>query len=102
MQTERTMPASVDAEKQILGAILMDETGFAYNQAVSAIKPDDLSLDSHRRIFSRMIELMEAGSPINFNTLTDCLGQYREIEQVGGVQYVLSLTDGMPRIKNIG
>lgn len=100
-QIEQAMPMSVDAERAILGAVLLDQTGNAYNQAVSQILPGDFGMDSHRRIFARMVEVFESGSPIDFVTLTERLGQQKEIEAVGGVAYVTSLTDGLPRVKNI-
>src|SRR5258708_16254915 len=48
-----------------------------------------------------MLELSDTGRPIDFVTLTEQLGQHKEIESVGGVAYVTSLTDGLPRVKNI-
>lgn len=49
-----------------------------------------------------MSELAERGEPIDYNTLTVELGKHREIESVGGAQYICNLTDGLPRVKNIG
>ena len=50
------LPANVEAEKTILGAILLDNA--AHSEAAEKIESDDFSLDSHRRIFLRMTELM--------------------------------------------
>jgi len=97
---DRGLPASIDAERAILGAILLDN--LAYHQAAQAsLLPEDFSLDSHRRIYLRMTELCESGRPVDFVTLSEQLGQHKEIESVGGVAYVTSLTDGLPRVKNI-
>ncbi len=96
---DRGLPASADAERAILGAILLDNQ--AYPQAAEFLQADDFSLDSHRRIYLRMMELAETGRPIDYVTLTEQLGQHKEIEAVGGVAYVTSLTDGLPRVKNI-
>ena len=96
---DRGLPASLDAERSILGAILLDN--FAYNQAAEALRPDDFSLDSHRRIYSRMVELSETSRPIDLITLTEELGRHKEVEAVGGVAYITSLTDGVPRRPNI-
>lgn len=96
---ERGLPASAEAERAILGAILLDNS-CAY-QAIGTIRADDFSLDSHRRIFLRMDELARRDAPIDFVTLTEIIGQHKEIESVGGVAYVTSLTDGLPRVKNI-
>jgi replicative DNA helicase len=96
---DRGLPASADAERAILGAILLDN--IAYSQAAEHLQAEDFSLDSHRRIYLRMMELAEVGRAIDFVTLTEQLGQHKEIESVGGVAYVTSLTDGLPRVKNI-
>ncbi len=96
---DRGLPASADAERAILGAILLDNS--SYPQAAEHLQADDFSLDSHRRIYLRMMELAENGRAIDFVTLTEQLGQHKEIESVGGVAYVTSLTDGLPRVKNI-
>ena len=96
---DRGLPASLDAERSILGAILLDN--FAYNQAAESLRPDDFSLDSHRRIYSRMMELSETSRPIDLITLTEELGRHKEVEAVGGVAYITSLTDGVPRRPNI-
>ena len=96
---DRGLPASVEAERAILGAILLDNS--TYPQAAELLNADDFCLDSHRRIYMRMMELGENGRPIDFVTLTEQLGQNKEIEAVGGAAYVMSLTDGLPRVKNI-
>jgi replicative DNA helicase len=96
---DRGLPASLDAERAVLGAILLDN--LTYSQAAEHLLADDFSLDSHRRIYLRIMELAETGRPIDFVTLTEQLGQHKEIEAVGGVAYVTSLTDGLPRVKNI-
>src|SRR3954454_17450678 len=96
---ERGLPASIDAERSILGAILLDN--FLYNSAAETLKADDFALDSHRRIYSRMMELAEHSKPIDIITLTEELGRRKEVEAVGGVAYISSLTDGLPRRPNI-
>ena len=52
------LPANIDAEKTILGAILLDNA--AHSEASERLEPDDFSLDSHKRIFLRMTDLMNA------------------------------------------
>jgi replicative DNA helicase len=96
---ERGLPASIEAERSILGAILLDN--FAYNQAAESLQPDDFSLDSHRRIYRGIMELGESNRPIDLITLVDELARNKEIESVGGVAYISSLTDGLPHRPNI-
>jgi replicative DNA helicase len=89
------LPANLDAEKTILGAILLDNA--AHAEAAEHVKPDDFSLDSHRRIFLRMGELIDAGRAVDIVTLSNELSRYKEVEAVGGVAYLASLTEGLPR-----
>ena len=96
---QRGMPASIDAERSILGAILLDND--TYPQAAESLRAEDFSLDSHRRIYMRMVDLNESGRAIDIVTLAEELSRHKEVESVGGVAYLSSLTDGMPRRENI-
>src|SRR5450432_2129229 len=89
-----TLPANVEAERSILGAILLDN--FAYNQAAEHLRIEDFSLDSHRRIYGRMVELAESSRPIDLITLCEELDRTKELESIGDVGYVSSLLDGVP------
>ncbi|MFB3917101.1 MAG: replicative DNA helicase [Terriglobales bacterium] len=95
--TEQLLPVNIEAERSILGAILLDN--FCYTQAT--LQADDFSLDSHRRIFTRMRELGESGRAIDYVTLSEELSRHKELEAIGGFSYLASLTDGLPRVQNI-
>jgi replicative DNA helicase len=88
------LPANVEAERSILGAILLDN--HAYNDAAEHLKPEDFSLDAHRRIYSRMMDLSESSRPIDIITLVEELEQKKELPAVGDVGYISSLLDGVP------
>jgi len=92
---ETGLPANTDAEKTILGAILLDNA--AHSEAAEVLKPDDFALDSHRRIYLRMSELIDTGRAADIVTLSNELARYKEVESVGGVAYLASLTEGLPR-----
>ena len=81
--------------KTILGAILLDNA--AHSEAAEKLEADDFSLDSHRRIYLRMTELMNEQRAVDIVTLAHELGRYKEVEAVGGVAYLASLTEGLPR-----
>jgi replicative DNA helicase len=89
-----TLPANVEAERSILGAILLDN--LSYNQAAEHLRPEDFSLDSHRRIYARMIDLAESSRPIDIITLVDELNRNKELQAIGDMAYVSSLLDGVP------
>ena len=96
---DRTLPHNLEAEKCVLGAILIDNPSF--NQAAEVIDAADFFRDAHRRIFEKMIALSERSQPIDPVTLKDELTRSGEIEEVGGPAYVASLTDGVPRSANV-
>ncbi|HZS44351.1 MAG TPA: replicative DNA helicase [Blastocatellia bacterium] len=96
---DKSLPNNVDAERSILGAILLDNA--VCNQAVEFINRDDFYLDSHRRIFDKMIQLSEKGSAIDYLTVAEALQRSGELEQVGGISFLSALTDGVPRTANI-
>jgi replicative DNA helicase len=89
-----SLPANVEAERSILGAIMLDN--LAYNEAAEHLKPEDFSLDSHRRIFTRMVDLAESSRPIDMITLVEELDRCKELETIGDVGYVSGLVDGVP------
>src|ERR1700734_1811973 len=89
-----TLPANVEAERSILGAILLDN--FAYNQAAEHLRIEDFSLDSHRRIYGRMVDLAETSRPIDMITLIEELDRHKDLQAIGDVGYVSSLLDGVP------
>jgi replicative DNA helicase len=89
-----SLPANVEAERSILGAILLDN--LSYNQAAEHLRPEDFFLDSHRRIYTRMIDLAETSRPIDMITLVEELDRKKELEAVGDVGYVSGLVDGVP------
>src|SRR5215469_3637594 len=94
-----TLPANVEAERSILGAILLDN--FAYNQAAEHLRTEDFSLDSHRRLYARMVDLAESSRPIDMITLIEELERHKELQAVGDVAYVSSLVEGVPERPSI-
>ncbi|MBI4885520.1 MAG: replicative DNA helicase [Acidobacteria bacterium] len=96
---ERSLPHNLEAERSILGAILVHND--AFNLAAQAIDARDFYRDAHRRIFDRMVALNERGQAIDFVTLKEELGRNGELDQVGGPAYVASLADGVPRATNV-
>ncbi len=95
MTLEAGLPANLDAERTILGAILLDNA--AHAEASERLTSDDFSLDSHRRIYLRMSELLTSQRAVDIVTLAEELARYKEVESVGGVAYLASLTEGLPR-----
>ncbi|MDD5542522.1 MAG: replicative DNA helicase [Acidobacteriia bacterium] len=93
------LPYNEDAERSILGAILIDNN--AYNTAVQIVKRDDFYLESHRRIFDSILDLGEANQSVDLVTLAERLSRRGDLESIGGAAYLSALTDGLPRSTNV-
>jgi replicative DNA helicase len=96
---EKTLPNNLEAERSILGAILLDDR--AVFTVFGSLKSPDFYLDSHRKVFEKMLHLMNNSRPIDLVTLKEELQRSNELESVGGAAYLASLTDGLPRALNI-
>ena len=96
---ERTLPHNLEAERSVLGAILVHND--AFNLAAQVIDAADFYRDAHRRIFDRMVSLNERHQAIDFVTLKEELARGGDLDEVGGPAYVASLADGVPRATNV-
>jgi replicative DNA helicase len=96
---ERTLPHNLEAEKSVLGAILIQNE--AFNHAAELIDAKDFFRNAHSRIFEKMVVLSERGDAIDFVTLKEELSKTGELDTVGGPAYIASLADGVPRSANV-
>ena len=91
---ERAVPHNLEAERALLGSIILDNG--ALNLAVGTVGRDDFFSDSHRAIFSKMLELSEKSHLIDLVTLAEELSKEGLLEKLGGAAYLATLTDGVP------
>src|SRR4029434_5543794 len=96
---ERTLPHNLEAERSVLGAILLHND--AFNHAAEVIDSHDFFRDAHRRIFDKMVALSERGDAIDLVTLKEELGRSGDLDEVGGPAYIAALVDGVPRSTNV-
>jgi replicative DNA helicase len=96
---ERPLPQNLEAERSILGAVLLDN--HALNAAVQILRSEDFFLSQHRHIFERMVQLSEKQQAIDTITLMEDLARCGELEAAGGVAYLSQLADGLPRVTNV-
>jgi replicative DNA helicase len=92
---EQERPESVHAEMTILGAMLVEPV--AIIDATMLLKTDDFALDSHRKIYDAMLHLVELGHAVDIVTVADSLRKKKELDSVGGLAYLASLSEGLPR-----
>src|SRR5215212_6597555 len=96
---ERTLPHNLEAERSVLGAILLHND--AFNLAAEIIDAGDFFRDAHRRIFDKMVKLAERADAIDLVTLKEELGRSGDLDEVGGPAYITALVDGVPRSTNV-
>jgi replicative DNA helicase len=96
---ERTLPHNLEAERSVLGAILLHND--AFNLAAEVIDSKDFFRDAHRRIFDKMVKLSDRGDAIDLVTLKEELGRAGELDEIGGPAYITALVDGVPRSTNV-
>ena len=96
---ERTLPHNLEAERSVLGAILLRNE--AFNLAAEVIDAGDFYRDAHRRIFDKMVRLAERNDAIDLVTLKEELGRSGDLDEVGGPAYIAALVDGVPRSTNV-
>ncbi len=78
----------------MLGALLLDAV--ALNDASEKLRPEDFSLDSHRRVYQAVLDLMHVGHAVDLITVRDALEKKRELDAIGGPAYLAFLTEGVP------
>jgi replicative DNA helicase len=96
---ERPLPHSAEAERAILGAIILDNS--LVNQAIELLRPDDFYVRAHQFVFRAMISLSERGGEINPILLGEELRREGALEQTGGIAFISELTYGLPHFTNI-
>lgn len=96
---ERALPSSSEAERAILGLILLNNG--LITQAAELLQPEDFYVPSHRRIFIAMLALFQRGSEINPILIGEELKKENALESAGGVSFITNLTYGLPHSTNI-
>lgn len=99
MFLKKTPPHSVEAEKAVLGGILVNNESL--NTVLSIISPEDIYKDANRRIIERIIVLVDKGLPVDLLSLSEELQRAGALEEVGGASYLASLMDGVPKSLNV-
>lgn len=91
---ERELPHDQQAEQALLGAMLIDKD--ACSEVINIAIPDDFFYDSHKIIFAAMKALQEERQPVDVTTLTTYLMDKKELDRIGGVNYLLTLSQSVP------
>ena len=97
--SERSLPHNLEAEKAVLGAVLIDNEQF--NRAAELIDSPDFYRHAHQQIFDKMVSLSDRDEVIDLVTLKEELNRAGNLNEVGGPAYIAALVDGVPKSTNV-
>jgi replicative DNA helicase len=95
---ERIPPHSLEAERAVLGGILLQN--LVIDTVLEIVKPDDFYSEANARVFEAVLELHRSSTPVDTVTLRDILARESKLQAIGGDDYLLSLTDTIPTLEN--
>ncbi|MFD0716140.1 replicative DNA helicase [Paenibacillus sp. GCM10027626] len=96
---DRVPPQNTEAEQAVLGAILLQTEALV--TSMERLRSEDFYMPSHQLIYEAMIELGEANEPIDLVTLTSYLQDRQQLEEIGGVSYLMKLGNAVPTAANV-
>jgi replicative DNA helicase len=96
----RVPPHDLDAERAVIGAMLVSESAVA--AVAERLAADDFYSEVHRIIYGAMMRLYSRGDPIDQLTLTNELRSVNEFDRVGGRPYVFQIVESVPTAANAG
>jgi len=97
--TGRVPPQALDAERSLLGGILLDNQ--AFSEVLGVLKPEDFYREAHRKIYEAMGKLYGKGEPIDRITVKDTLSEEGAFQAVGGDDFIDLLDKIVPSAANI-
>lgn len=99
MLLKKTPPHSLEAEKTVLGGILVNNKNL--NVVLSIITPEDFYKEANRKIVNKITSLVDKGLPVDVVTLSEELQKEGVLDDIGGASYISSLMDGIPKSLNV-
>src|ERR671933_31161 len=97
-EAARVPPHDLDAEKAVIGAMLVSETAVA--AVAERLRPEDFYSEVHRIVYGAMMRLYTRGDPIDQLTLTNELRSVGKFEEAGGRAYIFQIVESVPTAAN--
>lgn len=95
----RIPPQNVEAEKSVLGAVLLDKD--AIIKIIDIVRPEDFYEERHAIIFEAMLDLFDKRQPIDIVTLSEMLEAKEQIKEIGGSGYLAEIVNSTPSAANV-
>ena len=99
MFLKKTPPHSPEAEKTVLGGILINNKNL--NVVLSIVAIEDFYKEGNRKILEKIAQLVDRGLPVDLLTLSEELKKTGDLDEIGGASYLSSLMDGVPKSLNV-
>jgi replicative DNA helicase len=93
------LPHEPEAERAVLGAVLLDPGSLL--RVIEVLRAEEFYLDSHRLVFQACLDLQERGQGADLLTVTNHLREQGQLERVGGASYLASLVDALPDVAHV-
>lgn len=94
----KIQPHNLEAEQAVLGCILIDNQ--AQIDILAIMNEKDFYSEAHSQIYKSMSKIYAKSIPVDFVTLTDQLEKEGLLEKVGGIDYIMTLTNTVPSAAN--
>jgi len=98
MTTERQFPHNLEAERGVLGSIIIDPEAVVL--VADFLSSEDFYRDAHRTMYGVIMQLYDQRTAADFITICDVLEQQNTLEEVGGASYISSLINEVPTSGN--
>src|SRR6187402_1218676 len=79
-------PQALDLEEVVLGALMLEKN--ALNAVVEFLKPEHFYLETHKEIYTAIVDLFKSTEPVDMRTVVNQLRKQGKIELVGGAYYI--------------
>ena len=96
---EKILPNNIEAEESVLGACFLSK--YALQKASENLTEESFYSERNAKIFSTMLSLQEEKTPIDLTTVTTYLKNKKELNEVGGVEYLTEVMNFVPTASNV-
>ncbi|HHT9144529.1 MAG: replicative DNA helicase [Candidatus Brocadiaceae bacterium] len=96
---ERTMPQSIEAERSVLGAMILDNE--VINLVIPILNKRSFYKTAHQELYQVIVDVYDKGQPVDLVVLREELKKRSLLEKVGGVEFLIELEEAVPTIGNV-
>ena len=95
----RIPPQSIESERAVLGSIMLRKD--AIHEVEDTVSPDSFYAEKHKIIFKAMLDLSSRSEPIDMLSLSTKLQEQKNLERIGGNQYLAEIVNDVPSSTNV-